>query len=170
MEEQTARGPDKASNVDSTKADDYPALVELPKSLKISLFVAGTDQAVVDGIEGFCNEAEYGNFSSYDQAKSYLVSATLPVVIKASGLAAGKVVVIAEEFSNADEILKEFMLEGKFGSAGSFVVIEEFLTGDETSILTFSDGNTTRTLPPSQDHKRIFDGSLLRFPQLLRRF
>ena len=114
--------------------------------------------------------AEYGNFSSYDQAKSYLASATLPVVIKASGLAAGKLVVIAEEFSNADEILKEFMLEGKFGSAGSSVVIEEFLTGDEISILTFSDGNSTRTLPPSQDHKRIFDGSLLRFPQLLRRF
>ena len=60
--------------------------------------------------------AEYGNFSSYDQAKSYLVSATLPVVIKASRLAAGKVVIIAEEFSNADEILKEFMLEGNFGS------------------------------------------------------
>ena len=52
----TARGPDKASNVDSTKADDYPALMELSKSPQISLFVAGTDQAVIDGIEGFCKE------------------------------------------------------------------------------------------------------------------
>ena len=134
---------------------------------------------MIEGSETWVNDfmrrhgiptAEYGNLSSYDQAKSYLASATLPVVIKASGLAAGKVDEIAEEFNNADEILKEFMLGGRIDSAGSSVVIEEFLTRDEISILTFSDGNTTRTLPPSHDLKRIFDGCLLQFLQLLRRF
>ena len=101
--------------------------------------------------------AAYGNFSSYEQANSYLHTALYPVVIKASGLAAGKGVVIAESYCDADEALKDLMVRGKFGMAGASVVIEEFLDGDEASILTFSDGITTRTLPSGQDHKRIFD-------------
>ena len=101
--------------------------------------------------------ATYGNFSSYEQAKSYLHTALYPVVIKASGLAAGKGVVIAENYSDADEALQNIMVRGRFGMAGASVVIEEFLDGDEASILTFSDGITTQTLPSGQDHKRIFD-------------
>ena len=101
--------------------------------------------------------AAYGKFSNYEQANSYLHTVPYPVVIKASGLAAGKGVVIAESYYDADEALQEFMVRGKFGMAGASVVIEEFLDGDEASILTFSDGITTRTLPSGQDHKRIFD-------------
>ena len=99
----------------------------------------------------------YGNFSSYEQANSYLHTALYPVVIKASGVAAGKGVIIAESYHDADEALKDLMVRGRFGMAGASVVIEEFLDGDEASILTFSDGITTRTLPSGQDHKRIFD-------------
>lgn len=99
----------------------------------------------------------YGNFSCYEQADSYLYTALYPVVIKASGLAGGKGVIIAESYHDADEALKDLMVRGRFRMAGASVVIEEFFDAYEASILTFSDGTTTRTLPSGQDHKRIFD-------------
>ncbi|KAI9824988.1 MAG: Bifunctional purine biosynthetic protein ade1 [Sarea resinae] len=102
--------------------------------------------------------AEYTNFSNYDAAKEYLDAVQHNVVIKASGLAAGKGVIIPTTKREAHDALKEIMLDHEFGSAGDEVVIEEFLEGDELSILTFSDGYTIRSLPPAQDHKRIFDG------------
>lgn len=103
--------------------------------------------------------AAYGNFSDYEQARRYLDSVgDLRVVIKASGLAAGKGVIIPTSTEEAHRALKEIMLDRQFGAAGDEVVIEEFLEGDELSILTFSDGYTVRSLPPAQDHKRIFDG------------
>ena len=101
--------------------------------------------------------AAYGNFSDYEQAKSYLSTAEYPVVIKASGLPAGKGIIIAESPLEADEALGDILLRSRFGSAGTSVVIEQYLNGDEISILTFSDGITTRTLPSGQDHKHIFD-------------
>ena len=101
--------------------------------------------------------AAYENFSSYDAAKSYLDTITHNVVIKASGLAAGKGVIIPQSKEEAHAALKDIMLDKEFGAAGDEVVIEEFLEGDELSILTFSDGNTIKSLPPAQDHKRIFD-------------
>ena len=101
--------------------------------------------------------AAYGNFNDYEQAKAYLSAADYPVVIKASGLAAGKGVIIAGSPLEADEALQDFLIRSKFGSAGTSVVIEQYLSGDEISILTFSDGISTRTLPSGQDHKRIFD-------------
>lgn len=101
--------------------------------------------------------ASYGNFSDYGQAKSYLSTVDYPIVIKASGLAAGKGVIIAEDPFEADEALKDILIRSRFGSAGTSVVIEEYLNGDEISILTFSDGITTRNLPSGQDHKRIFE-------------
>ncbi|KAL8778271.1 MAG: hypothetical protein Q9213_007491 [Squamulea squamosa] len=187
----TARSSTKISNVEDVKADDYPTLMLRAKHLKITLVVAGSDQAVVDGIEGFCTEAglscfaptkaaaiiegskswakgfmrrqgiptaAYGSFDDYEHAKAYLAELKYPTVIKVSGLAAGKGVVIAQNMSDADEALQDFMIRGKFGSAGATVVIEEFLSGDEISVLTFSDGDATRTLPSGQDHKRIFEG------------
>ncbi|KAF2841669.1 phosphoribosylamine-glycine ligase [Patellaria atrata CBS 101060] len=99
--------------------------------------------------------AEYRNFNSYEKAKEYLDSVAHNVVIKASGLAAGKGVIIPTTKNEAHDALKEIMLEKEFGDAGDEVVIEEFLEGDELSILTFSDGTTARSLPPAQDHKRI---------------
>jgi phosphoribosylamine--glycine ligase len=101
--------------------------------------------------------AAYENFSSYDAAAKYLDSISHAVVIKASGLAAGKGVIIPETKEEAHAALKDMMLSKEFGSAGDEVVIEELLTGDELSILTFSDGHTIKSLPPAQDHKRIFD-------------
>lgn len=102
--------------------------------------------------------ASYANFSSYEPAKAYLDSVSHPVVIKASGLAAGKGVIIPSSKEEANAALKEIMLDRQFGSAGDEVVIEEFLEGNEISILSICDGETIRSLPPAQDHKRIFDG------------
>ena len=101
--------------------------------------------------------AAYENFSSFDAAAAYLDSISHNVVIKASGLAAGKGVMIPSTKQEAQDALKDIMLTKEFGAAGDEVVIEEFLTGDELSILTFSDGYTIKSLPPAQDHKRIFD-------------
>ncbi|EFR03516.1 phosphoribosylamine-glycine ligase [Nannizzia gypsea CBS 118893] len=102
--------------------------------------------------------ARYGNFTDYKAACQYLDSANYDVVIKASGLAAGKGVIIPQNKEEALMALKEIMVDHQFGDAGNEVVIEEYLEGDELSILTFSDGYTIRSLPPAQDHKRVFDG------------
>ncbi|KAH8163197.1 hypothetical protein CIB48_g5057 [Xylaria polymorpha] len=102
--------------------------------------------------------AAYENFSDYGKARQYLDSVQHDVVIKASGLAAGKGVIIPTTKEEAHSALKGIMQEGEFGSAGDEVVIEEFLTGDELSILTFSDGYTIKSLPPAQDHKRVGEG------------
>ncbi|KAI5864637.1 phosphoribosylamine--glycine ligase [Durotheca rogersii] len=99
--------------------------------------------------------AAYENFSDYDSARNYLDRVQHDVVIKANGLAAGKGVIIPTSKEEAQTALKEIMQDKEFGSAGDEVVIEEFLTGDELSILTFSDGYTIKSLPPAQDHKRI---------------
>ncbi|KAI6092447.1 phosphoribosylamine--glycine ligase [Hypoxylon rubiginosum] len=102
--------------------------------------------------------AAYENFSDYDKAREYLDRVQHDVVIKASGLAAGKGVIIPTSKEEAHQALKDIMQNKEFGSAGDEVVIEEFLTGDELSILTFSDGYTIKSLPPAQDHKRIGEG------------
>ncbi|KAI1429398.1 phosphoribosylamine--glycine ligase [Xylaria sp. FL1777] len=102
--------------------------------------------------------AAYENFSDYETARQYLDSIQHDVVIKASGLAAGKGVIIPTTKDEAHKALKDIMQNREFGSAGDEVVIEEFLTGDELSILTFSDGYTIKSLPPAQDHKRIGEG------------
>ncbi|KAG9801372.1 phosphoribosylamine-glycine ligase, partial [Aureobasidium melanogenum] len=101
--------------------------------------------------------AAYENFSDYDKAKAYLDSIDHDVVIKADGLAAGKGVIIPQTKEEAVQALKDIMLTREFGSAGDTVVIEELLVGEECSILTFSDGYNIASLPPAQDHKRIFD-------------
>lgn len=101
--------------------------------------------------------AAYENFSKYEDAKAYLDTISHSVVIKASGLAAGKGVIIPQTKEEAHAALKDIMLDREFGAAGDEVVVEEFLEGDELSILTFSDGRTIKSLPPAQDHKRIFD-------------
>jgi phosphoribosylamine--glycine ligase len=102
--------------------------------------------------------AAYENFNSFDAATKYLDSISHNVVIKASGLAAGKGVIIPQTKDEAQAALREIMLDKEFGNAGDEVVIEEFLEGDELSILSFSDGHTIKSLPPAQDHKRIGDG------------
>jgi phosphoribosylamine--glycine ligase/phosphoribosylformylglycinamidine cyclo-ligase len=104
--------------------------------------------------------AAYQSFDNYDATQQYLDTVdAAKVVIKVDGLAAGKGVVLPTSRAEAQQTLREFMVQEKFGPAGRSVVIEEYLEGDEISILTFCDGKTFKSLPPGQDHKRIFDGN-----------
>lgn len=104
--------------------------------------------------------ADFESFSSneFASALKYLENGIFPIVLKASGLAAGKGVVIANDFTEAKSALEDMMLNSKFGIAGETVVIEEFLTGEELSVFVVTDGNDYLILPPSQDHKRIGEG------------
>ena len=102
--------------------------------------------------------AKHRSFSDYFEAERYLLEADMPIVLKADGLALGKGVLICEDRESALKGLKELMLDGKFGDAGSNIVIEEFLKGREVTVLAFCDGNTVKCMPSSQDHKRAFDG------------
>lgn len=97
-------------------------------------------------------------FEDYDSALKYLRSLGAPVVVKADGLAAGKGVIIADSLEMAEEALRQCMVDGRFGAAGSQVLIEEFLEGQEASLLTLVDGETILPLAPAQDYKRIGDG------------
>jgi phosphoribosylamine--glycine ligase len=103
--------------------------------------------------------ASYQKFNNYDTAKEYIESnETYPIVIKASGLAAGKGVVIPESKEDALRELKEMMLDHKFGSAADEIIIESFLEGEEASVFAICDGKNFLTLSPAQDHKRIGEG------------
>ncbi len=97
-------------------------------------------------------------FEDYDSALKYLRSLGAPVVVKADGLAAGKGVIIADSLEVGEEALRECMVDNRFGEAGSQVLIEEFLEGQEASLLTLVDGETILPLAPAQDYKRIGDG------------
>ena len=101
--------------------------------------------------------ARYEIFSDYEKAREHLDKVPYNVVIKATGLAAGKGVILPSTTAEAQDALKEIMVKKEFGSAGDEVVIEEYLEGQELSFLSFSDGYSIRTLPPGQDHKRIYD-------------
>lgn len=102
--------------------------------------------------------AAYQNFSDYDEAVGFVAAASYDIVIKATGLAAGKGVLLPRTKDEARDALKQIMVDKAFGPAGDEVVIEELLLGDELSVLTFCDGYTTKSLPLAQDHKRAFDG------------
>lgn len=93
-----------------------------------------------------------------DKALSYLDTAAIPAVIKADGLALGKGVVIAETIDEAKSAVRSMMEDKIFGESGSRIVIEEFLTGPEVSVLSFTDGKTIVPMISSQDHKRALDG------------
>jgi phosphoribosylamine--glycine ligase len=99
----------------------------------------------------------YASFTDFEAAQAHLLKQEAPVVIKASGLAAGKGVVLPQTRAEAETVLRQMMLEKQFGEAGDEVIIEEWLTGSEVSVLAFCDGSTARVMPPAQDHKRIFD-------------
>jgi len=102
--------------------------------------------------------AKYETFTDYESALAYLRSQPVPIVIKADGLAAGKGVTVCFTAEEAERALRETMVEKSFGAAGDKVVIEEYLEGQEMSILSFVDGETVRPMVPAQDHKPVFDG------------
>ena len=131
-------------------------------------FTFGPNQkaAQLEGSKSFtkniCKEyniptAAYETFSNLDKAIKYIDNHSIPLVIKADGLAAGKGVIIAETREHAINSVKE-IFSGKFGSAGNEIVIEEFLEGEEASFFVVSDGNSFIPLTSAQDHKRIGDG------------
>ena len=102
--------------------------------------------------------AKYGNFTEHADAVAFVEAADFPVVIKASGLAAGKGVLLPTSKEEALQGLKEVMLDRAFGDAGNEVVVEQFLDGEEVSVLAFCDGKTVVLMPGAQDHKRALDG------------
>ena len=102
--------------------------------------------------------AKFQTFTDFEKAKKYVESQSLPIVIKADGLALGKGVVIAQNLIEATQALENIMVKKIFGNSGNEVVIEEFLVGPEISIHTLSDGKNYKIFPTSQDHKRIGEG------------
>lgn len=102
--------------------------------------------------------AAYGVFSEVAEAKTFIAEVGAPIVIKADGLAAGKGVVVAMTLDEANAAVEDMLAGNRFGDAGHIVVIEEFMAGEEASLLAFVDGNTIVPMMAVQDHKRIFDG------------
>jgi len=132
----------------------------------IKVFGPSREAARLEGSKGFTKDlcAEYGiptasyrRFADADSAKAYVATQSLPIVIKADGLAAGKGVVIAQTRAEANEAV-DTCFSGAFGAAGAGLVIEEFLDGEEASFFALVDGETALPLATAQDHKRVFDG------------
>lgn len=143
--------------------------VDLLREAGIKTFGPDKKAAIIEGSKAFSKNlmkkygiptAEYEIFSDYDEAVQYVSSCKIPVVIKADGLALGKGVLICETREAAIEALNEIMKEKKFGASGNSVVIEEFLTGPEVSVLSFTDGSTVVPMISSMDHKRALDGDM----------
>jgi phosphoribosylamine---glycine ligase len=132
----------------------------------IRVFGPRGSAAIIEGSKAFTKDllkkyniptAAYETFDKFDEALAYLHSQGAPIVIKADGLAAGKGVTVAWTTEEAEEALRTIMLDKAFGQAGDKVVVEEFLQGQEMSILSFVDGETVKPMPAAQDHKPIFD-------------
>ena len=149
--------------------DDPLALgaVDALEAIGIKCFGPNKAAAVIESSKVFSKElmkkyriptAEYEVFDDMDKALSYLDTAAIPAVIKADGLALGKGVVIAETIDEAKSAVRSMMEDKIFGESGSRIVIEEFLTGPEVSVLSFTDGKTIVPMISSQDHKRALDG------------
>lgn len=143
-------------------------LVDILNRENISVFGPDAKAAELEGskifMKNLCRKyeipsAEYSTFTDFDSAIFYLESKTIPVVIKANGLAAGKGVIIARTKSQAIETVRDMLVNNKFGSAGNSIVIEEFLEGQEASFFAISDGNKILPLGFAQDYKPIFDGN-----------
>ena len=141
--------------------------VDALEAAGIPCFGPTKDAAVIEGSKVFSKELmkKYGiptakseTFSEPDAAIAYLKSAPYPAVIKADGLALGKGVVIAQNFEDAEAAVKNMMVDHVFGASGSRILVEEFLTGPEVSVLSFTDGNIVVPMLSSMDHKRAKDG------------
>lgn len=143
-------------------------LADLLESHGHKVFGPTKHAATLEGSKAFSKDfmarhniptAAYKEVKSYDEAVEALVNFSYPVVVKADGLAAGKGVVICEDEQMAKDTLKEMMIDGALDGAGSVVVLEEFLTGFECSLLCFVDGDTIVPMVVAKDHKQIFDGN-----------
>ena len=133
----------------------------------LRVFGPRKNAAILEGSKAFSKDlmkkykiptAAYENFTDPVSAIAYLEQAKFPIVLKADGLALGKGVLICNTLEEAKEGVKSIMLDKKFGSAGNQMVIEEFMTGREVSVLSYVDGKTIKTMTSAQDHKRAGDG------------
>ena len=133
----------------------------------IRAFGPRKNAAILEGSKAFSKDlmkkydiptAAYEKFDNADEALAYLETAKFPIVLKADGLALGKGVLICNTLEEAKAGVKEIMLDKKFGASGNTMVVEEFMTGREVSVLSFVDGKTIKTMTSAQDHKRAKDG------------
>lgn len=133
----------------------------------IRAFGPRKNAAILEGSKAFSKDlmkkydiptVAYENFDNADEALAYLETAKFPIVLKADGLALGKGVLICNTLEEAKAGVKEIMLDKKFGASGNTMVVEEFMTGREVSVLSFVDGKTIKTMTSAQDHKRAKDG------------
>lgn len=133
----------------------------------LKVFGPRKNAAILEGSKAFSKDlmkkyniptAAYENFTSAEEALKYLETAKMPIVLKADGLALGKGVLICNTLEEAKVGVKEIMEDKKFGTAGNTMVVEEFMTGREVSVLSFVDGKTIKIMSSAQDHKRAKDG------------
>ena len=141
--------------------------VDALTAVGIPCFGPDKKAAIIEGSKAFSKDlmkkyaiptADYEIFDDMDKAIAYLQDKDMPIVIKADGLALGKGVIIAETLAEAEEAVRSMMADKVFGASGDHVVIEEFLTGPEVSVLSFTDGKTVVPMVSSMDHKRAHDG------------
>lgn len=166
----TAFAKEKAVDLVIVGMDDplVGGLVDVMEAENIRVFGPRKNAALLEGSKAFSKDlmkkyhiptADYAIFSQAEDALEYLhTRAKFPVVLKADGLALGKGVLICNTLQEAEDGVCAIMTERRFGSAGSQIVIEEFLTGREVSVLSFVDGKTIRIMSSAQDHKRALDG------------
>lgn len=142
-------------------------LVDALDDAGIPSFGPRANAAILEGSKGFTKDlcakyniptAAYGRFTDAAEAKTFIAKQSIPVVIKADGLAAGKGVIIAESVDEANAAVDDMLSGNAFGSAGASVVVEEFMQGEELSFFALSDGKTVVALTSAQDHKRVGDG------------
>ncbi|MGN0369771.1 MAG: phosphoribosylamine--glycine ligase [Butyrivibrio sp.] len=133
----------------------------------LRVFGPRKNAAILEGSKAFSKDlmkkyniptAAYETFTSPEEALKYLETSEYPIVLKADGLALGKGVLICNTKEEAKEGVKTLMMDKQFGDAGNTIVIEEFMTGREVSVLSFVDGNTIKIMSSAQDHKRAKDG------------
>ncbi|MDE6747744.1 MAG: phosphoribosylamine--glycine ligase, partial [Lachnospiraceae bacterium] len=142
-------------------------LVDEMEAAGLRVFGPRKNAAILEGSKAFSKDlmkkyniptAEYETFDDPKKAVEYLKTADMPIVLKADGLALGKGVLICNTLEEAIDGVKTIMEDKKFGDAGSRMVIEEFMTGREVSVLSFVDGKTIKIMSSAQDHKRANDG------------
>ena len=142
-------------------------LVDELEAAGIRAFGPRKNAAILEGSKAFSKDlmkkyniptAGYENFEDPDEALAYLKTAKFPIVLKADGLALGKGVIICGTYEEAEAGVKTIMVDKQFGTSGNTMVVEEFMTGREVSVLSFVDGNTVKTMTSAQDHKRAGDG------------
>ena len=142
-------------------------IVDVFEAEGLKVFGPRKNAAILEGSKAFSKDlmkkyniptAEYENFTDPNEALAYLETAKMPIVLKADGLALGKGVLICNTLEEAKEGVRTIMEDKKFGNAGNTMVIEEFMTGREVSVLSFVDGKTIKIMSSAQDHKRAKDG------------